>query len=84
MRITWTEGERFVPEKLLVAAAKRMVVATGEHPNFLSFLSQHQQLDKERDREKRLWKINHCHLIANRMCVEKGKITVVPVETKQK
>lgn len=46
VRITWTEGERFVPEKLLMATAKGMVMATGEHLNFLSFLSQHQQLDK--------------------------------------
>lgn len=29
-----------------MATAKGMVMATGEHLNFLSFLSQHQQLDK--------------------------------------
>lgn len=48
MRITWTEGERFVPEKLFLAAAKGMVMATGELLNFLSFPSQHQQLDKKK------------------------------------
>lgn len=64
----------------VAAAIKGVVMMTeGDSKNFLSFLPQHQQLDKKKDREKSLQKINHCHLFTNRTYVEKerGKLQLL-------